>query len=323
MFLLIGLGILVYIIYRLYQHIFTIMNINPHNRYVFISGCDTGIGHALAIELDKQGFNVFAGVYIPDNITSLKAILSLKATIFHLDITKEEDINAAFELVQKKTNTLHALINNAGIITHGYIDWTSLELMRKIMNVNFFGHVAMTKKFLPLLITKRQSRVVNICSATGFFAIPNTCAYSTSKYALESFSDCLRREMAPWNLHISIIEPGALRTPMNEGYANILENLWNELSIDIQERWGIDFLNNLISQGIDSPVMKHPDNPKHVVRAVQHAVMNINPCIRYRPGWQAKLFFITLYLPPTWLIDKLLAKVYCFIPAGVRNQHLN
>ncbi|CAF4893704.1 unnamed protein product, partial [Rotaria sp. Silwood1] len=153
------------------------------------------------------------------------------------------------------------------------------------------------------LITKRQCRIVNICSATGFFAIPNTCAYSTSKYALESFSDCLRREMSPWDLKISIIEPGTLRTPMNEGYAYILQNLWNELSTDIQERWGIDFLNNLIIQGINSPIMKHPDDPKRVVQAVQHAVMNINPCIRYRPGWQAKLFFIVFYLPPTCSCD--------------------
>ncbi|CAF3680644.1 unnamed protein product [Rotaria sordida] len=323
MFLLIGLGLLLYIIYRLYQHIFNITNINPHNKYVLISGCDTGIGHALAIELDKQGFNVLAGVYLSNNIISLKAKLSSKATIFHLDITKEEDINITFELVQKKTNTLHALINNAGIITHGYIDWTSLELIRQVMNVNFFGHVAMTKKFLPLLIAKRQSRLVNICSATGFFTFPNICAYSASKYALESFSDCLRREMTPWNLQVSIIEPGAIRTSMNENYADILQNLWNQLSTDIQQRWGMDFLNNLINQGINSPFIKYADDPNKVVQAVQHAIMNINPHIRYRPGWQAKLFFIVLYLPPTWLIDKLLAKAFYFIPAGVQNQYLN
>ncbi|CAF3354309.1 unnamed protein product [Rotaria sp. Silwood2] len=145
------------------------VNIIPDNKDVLISGCDTVVGHILAIELDKQGFNVFAGVHIPDNKTILKAKLSTRAKIFHLDITKEEDIDTVFELVQKKTNTLHGLINNAGIITHGYIDWTPIELMRKIMN----------------------SRVVNICSATGFFAFPNTCAYSASKYALESFSDSL------------------------------------------------------------------------------------------------------------------------------------
>jgi short-subunit dehydrogenase len=321
MFLLIGLVTLLYIFYRLYEYFFSTSDINPHGKYILITGCDTGVGHALAIELDKQGFNVLAGVYMPQNITLVKGKLSPKATIFRLDITKQEDIDEVFELVQKKTNTLHALINNAGIISHGCIDWTSLELMRKIMNVNFFGHVAMTKKFLPLLITKRNSRVVNMCSATGFFAVPNTSAYSASKFALESFSDCLRREMFPWNLHVSIIEPGTLRTTMMDGYADCLQNLWNELSIDTQERWGIDFLNNIITTGINSPFIKHADDPYKVVRAIQHAVMNRNPRIRYRPGWQGKLIFI-LYWFPVWLIDQILAKVLYFVPADVRNQHL-
>jgi len=189
------------------------------------------------------------------------------------------------------------------------------------MNVNFFGHVAMTKKFLPLLITKRNSRVVNMCSSTGFLAIPNTSAYSASKHALEAFFDCLRREMYPWGLHVSIIEPGTLRTSMTEGYTNSLKNLWNELPSDIQERWGIDFLNNIITQGVNSPFLKHADDPYKVVRVIQHAVINRNPRIRYRPGWQGKLLF-TLYWFPAWLIDLILTKALYFIPAGVKNQHL-
>jgi 11-cis-retinol dehydrogenase len=322
MFVLIGPLTLFYILYRLYQYIFPTPNINPHDKYVLISGCDTGVGHRLAIELDKQGFNILASVFVHDNITVLKHELSPRATVFHLDITKEEDICTTFELVQKKTNTLHALINNAGIFTLGGIDWTSLELMHKIMDVNFFGHVAMTKKFLPLLITKRNSRVVNMCSATGFFSFPNTSAYSASKSALESFSDCLRREMAPWGLQISIVEPGTLRTAMTDGYEENLRKLWNELSSDVQERWGLDFLNNLITQAINSPFIMHADDPYKVVQAIQHAVTSTNPHIRYRPGWQAKLIF-TLYWFPVFLIDKLLAKATSFIPLGVRIQSRN
>jgi NAD(P)-dependent dehydrogenase (short-subunit alcohol dehydrogenase family) len=318
-FLFISLLSLFYIFYRLYQYFFPIPDINANGKYVLISGCDTGVGHILAIELDKQGFNVLAGVYIPENITLVKDKLSPKATVFHLDITKQEDIDTIFLLVQKKTNTLHALINNSGIIAHGCIDWTSLEIMRKVMNVNYFGHVAMTKKFLPLLITKRHSRVVNMCSATGFLAVPNTCAYSASKHALEAFSDCLRREMYPWGLHVSIIEPGTLRTPMTEGYVDGWRNLWNELSTDIQERWGIEFLNNVVHEGINSPFIKHADDPYKVVQVILHAIMNRNPCIRYRPGWQGKVLFI-LYEFPVWLVDQILARALYFIPAGVQNQ---
>lgn len=159
--------LIIYVLYRLCQHLFPSSNIDYRGKYVLVSGCDTGFGHALTIELD---------------------------------ITRQEDIDAAYEIVQKKTNTLHALVNNAG--------------------------VAMTKTFLPLLTAKRDSRVVNITSALGMASVPTSSTYCASKYALESFSDCLRREMASWGLRVCIIE----------------------LSTDIQDRWGEDFLNDRITK---------------------------------------------------------------------------
>lgn len=320
MFLVIAFVVLVlYVFYRSYQYLFPIPDIDPHGKYVLVTGCDTGVGHTLAIELDKQGFNVFAGVYRTENISVVKEKLSSKSTVIQLDITNPEDINNTFKLIQNKTKTLHALINNAGIIAHGCIDWTSVELMRQLMNVNFFGHVSMTKKFLPLLINKRGCRVVNICSASGFLSFPNTAMYATSKSALAAFSNCLRREMYPWNLHVSIIEPGTLRTPMTESYETSWRNLWNELSIDVQQRWGEDFLNHVINLGIRSPFIQHADDPLKVVRAIQHAVTNRNPRIYYRPGWQAKVIFI-LYWFPDGIIDRILAKALNVLPADVRNR---
>jgi NAD(P)-dependent dehydrogenase (short-subunit alcohol dehydrogenase family) len=244
MYLTVGFVIILYVFYRLYRHFFPTPNINPQGKYVLISGCDTGFGHGLAIELDKQGFNVLAGVYLPDSIVTLTNKLSSKATVFRLDITKQEDIDAAFELVKEKTNTLHALVNNAGIGAGGYIDWITLEFMHKIMDVNFFGHVLMTKKFMPLLIAKRDSRVVNICSVMGFVTPPGLSAYCASKYAFESFSDCLRREMFPWGLRVCIIEPGCLRTPMLQGHDRLIRELWNGLSTDVRKTWGEEFFND-------------------------------------------------------------------------------
>ena len=136
--------IIFYISYQVYQHYFPAPNINPNGKYVLISGCDSGFGQALAIELDKLGFNVFAGIFSENNKQLLSSKLSSRAIIFPLDITQQKDIDAALQLVQRKTNILHALVNNAGIITHGYIDCVSVDTMRNLMDVNFFGHVAMT-----------------------------------------------------------------------------------------------------------------------------------------------------------------------------------
>jgi NAD(P)-dependent dehydrogenase (short-subunit alcohol dehydrogenase family) len=320
MFLIVVLVTIYYLSYQLYQHFFPTLNIDPNGKYVLISGCDTGFGHGLALELDKQGFNVLAGVFVPENVVILKNKLSSKGTVFRLDITKQDDIDATYNLVKNKTNILHALVNNAGINAGSYIDWTPLELMRKVMDVNFFGHVVMTKKFLPLLIAKRDSRVVNTSSINGFMSVTGTSSYSASKYAMESFSDCLRREMFPWGLRVSIIEPGVMRTPIIEGIHDHLRNLWDQLSGDVQERWGVGFLNNTMEKWVSSPMILNAEDPMKVVRALQHAVMNTNPRIRYRPGWQSKLIYLLFRFSPVWLQDKFLIYALTFVPAGVRHQ---
>jgi len=240
-FVAIGIALIIYVAYRLYKHLFPPPNINPNGKYVLISGCDTGFGHALAVELDKQGFNVLAGVYNPDNEEHVTSQLSTRATVFCLDITQQVEIDAAYDMVQEKTDTLHALVNNAGIGGGGLIDWVSVESMRKTMDVNFFGHVTMTKKFLPLLISQPGSRVVNICSAAGYLAGPSMAAYAASKFALEAFSDCLRREMSSWGLHVSIIEPSFMRTPIIDGVEHSLRDVWSHLDMETRTRWGENF----------------------------------------------------------------------------------
>ncbi|UJR14569.1 hypothetical protein I4U23_001565 [Adineta vaga] len=319
---LIGLIIFFYVSYRLYQHFFPTPDISPNGKYVLISGCDTGFGNGLAIELDKQGFNVLAGVFSSSSEESLTKILSPRATVFQLDVTRQVDIDAAYEMISKKTQVLHALVNNAGIGAGGYIDWVSLEFMRRMMDVNFFGHVAMTKKFLPLLIAKRDSRVVNICSVAGYLTKPGMGAYAASKYALESFSDCLRREMAVWNLRVSIIEPGFMKTNIVEGHDKSLRNLWNTLSDDVKDRWGKDELENQVNQVTHNIFMKKAENPAKVVQALKHAVMNSAPQIRYRPGWQSSYVMFPLSRGPAWLTDKLMIRptLKGTPPAGLRKQ---
>lgn len=321
-FVAIGVVLIIYVAYRLYQHLFPPPNINPHGKYVLISGCDTGFGHALAIELDKQGFLVLAGVYNPDNEEHVTSQLSTRATVFCLDITQDDEIDAAYNMVKEKTRSLHALVNNAGMAVGGPIEWTSIDVMRKTMDVNFFGHVTMTKKFLPLLTARRGSRVVNICSAAGFMAGPSLSAYCASKFALEAFSDCLRREMHAWNLHVSIIEPGYMRTPIIEGHEHAVRDVWSKLDEDTRKRWGEKYFHGYISQMTRNPLVMNAENPQKVVKVLCHAVMNSVPRIRYRPGWQSKLFFFPLSMLPAWFADYVLIQIKdsAIAPAGLLDQ---
>ncbi len=322
MFLVITFLLILFITYRLYRYLYPTPNVNPHGKYVLITGCDSGFGHSLAIELDKQGFNIFAGVYNEENQSSLQNKLSPRATVFCLDITQPTQIDAAYKLVKEKTNTLYALVNNAGIDQDGLIDWITLDFMRKMMEVNFFGHVAMTKTFLPLLISKRGSRVVNLCSVAGYLVAPSMSSYRATKYAFESFSDCLRREMHPWGLYVSIIEPSYMRTPIIEGHVQTMQKMWNELPIDVRDRWGEDYFNNLMNKRLNNLFIRFSENPIKVVHAIQHAVMNTTPNIRYRPGWQSSLLFFPLSMVPAWITDLALDKGRGrnVTPAGVFKQ---
>ncbi|CAF3258536.1 unnamed protein product [Rotaria socialis] len=322
MFVIVIYVFLVYVAYQVYKHFCPPPDVNSQGKYVLISGCDSGFGNALAIELDKRGFNVLAGIFGEQSREALTSTLSSRATVFCIDISKEDQINSAYEIVKDKTNVLHALVNNAGICENGLIDWTSMDTMRQHMDVNFFGHVAMTKTFLPLLIAKRDSRVVNVSSIAGFLAGPSIAAYSASKYALESFSDCLRREMAVWGLRVSIIEPGAMRTPIVEGLDLAAHKQWVSIPDDVKERWGEEFFQHQVKKLEKNTVLKMAENPNKVVEALRHAIMNTCPEIRYRPGWQSSLIFFPLSMCPAWFIDFLveMGRDKSVNPAGVRKQ---
>lgn len=323
MFVTIGIVLLVaYISYRLYQYLYPAPDVQPNGKYVLITGCDSGFGHALALELDQQGFHVFAAIYNPDNQTSLQQQLSSRATVLCLDITQPAQIEAAYQLVRSKTTSLHALVNNAGVDQDGLIDWITVDFMRKMMEVNFYGHVTMTKTFLPLLLARRHSRVVNICSVAGFFVAPSMSSYCASKFALEAFSDCLRREMHPWGLHVSVIEPGYMRTPIIHGHVEAMRKMWNGLSENVKDRWGETYMNALAAKRTNNVFIRLAEDPQKVVRALRHAVSNTQPCIRYRPGWQASLMFFPLSVIPAWLTDGIFRVVHDVhvTPASVRQQ---
>ena len=310
-----------YLIYRLMNFlVIRPRSIDPSGRYVLISGCDTGFGHALAIKLDRQGYHVLAGVYHVDRIQLLTSQLSSRASVFRLDITNREDVDAALAFTRAKTTTLHALVNNAGVALGGFIDWTSMEQMRAVMEVNFFGQVAMTKAFLPLLIARRDSRVVNVSSMCGYISLPGSGAYCASKYALESFSDCLRREMSPWGLRVSLIEPGTMQTSMTEGVKHALWDSWFRLPIDVQQRWGEEFFRSLYQLVMSSPFMRYAESPERVIRVMEHAISSTAPRIRYRPGWQSRCFFFPLSLLPVRWVDAIFALGFNVRPAGTEHQ---
>ena len=171
-------------------------------RSILITGSSTGIGRASALRLDKEGFQVFAGVRKSSDGEALKNAASGKLIPVVLDVTESESIAKAVKTVSEETNgELYGLMNNAGITAGGGpLELTPISEIRNVLDVNVISVFAVTQAFLPLL-RKSKGRVVNTGSGFGLIALPGTSVYSASKFAVEAISESLRVELRPFGIN--------------------------------------------------------------------------------------------------------------------------
>lgn len=185
-------------------------------RAVLITGTSTGIGRACALHLDAHNFRVFACVRKIADAESLQAAASSRLTTVLLDVTDSASISAAVVQVTKSTEQgLYALVNNAGLVVQGPLEYVPIEQSRRLLEVNVIGVLAVTQAFLPLL-RQGQGRIVNIGSESGVLALPGVSIYAASKFALEAITDALRIELKTSGISVSIVEPGNIETPLWE-----------------------------------------------------------------------------------------------------------
>jgi NAD(P)-dependent dehydrogenase (short-subunit alcohol dehydrogenase family) len=271
-----------------------VLRLSPTNRAVLITGCDSGFGRSLSIRLANRGFRVLSGCLLSSSLTDLLSDAALNSDSqqnlqpFLCDVTSELHIQQSVELVARLPPhiKLWCLVNNAGIIDGAFIHWTSMEQFHRVMNVNFFGQVAMIRAHLPQLI-KQQGRIINMASILGFNGVPGLAAYCSSKFAIEGFSDCLRREMKPFGVSVSVVEPGLMNTAIIDSGLNNFEKCWNTFSLQNKAIYGEGYKERAISSF--KRYMKLSENPGKVVSSLEHAVQSPWPRLRYLPGWQAKL----------------------------------
>src|SRR3990172_8450526 len=184
-------------------------------RCVVITGASTGIGEACALRLDKLGWRVFARVRKEADAERLKNEGSERLTPAFIDVTDEGSIMKAEETVRAVVGEagLAGLGDNAGVGIHGPLEFLPIEDLRRQLEVNTIGQIAVTQAFLPL-IRKGRGRIVNIGSIGGKMATPFLGPYAASKFAMEALTDSLRQELRPWDIHVAIVEPGSIATPI-------------------------------------------------------------------------------------------------------------
>jgi NAD(P)-dependent dehydrogenase (short-subunit alcohol dehydrogenase family) len=182
---------------------------------VLITGAGGGVGTKLSKALAQRGWRVFAAVRSQQAAESLEAEPSVAAV--YLDVPDHDSIALAARTVAEEVGDegLSGLVNNAGIIVQGPLELVPIHALRRQFEVNVIGQVAVTQAFLPLL-RQAGGTIVNMGAATGRVTVPMLGPISASKTALESLTDALRMELKHQGVGVTIIEPGAMETPIFE-----------------------------------------------------------------------------------------------------------
>ena len=184
---------------------------------VVITGASTGIGEACALHLDQLGWRVFAGVRKDSDGEALQRKASPRLMPVRIDVTDAASIAGAREIVARELGDrgLDGLVNNAGVVVAGPLEFVPMDDLRRQLEINVIGQIAVTQAFLSFVRTAR-GRIVNIGSVSGKMATPFVGPYAASKFAMEALTDALRCELRPWGIQVSIVEPGSIATPIWE-----------------------------------------------------------------------------------------------------------
>jgi NAD(P)-dependent dehydrogenase (short-subunit alcohol dehydrogenase family) len=271
---------------------------------VLVTGSSTGIGRASALRLDRAGFQVFAGVRKRGDAESLEAEGSERLEPVIIDVTDEGTIATTRERIDQVTGgRLAGLVNNAGIVVVGPFETVALDQLRRQLEVNVTGQVAVTQAFLPLLRAAR-GRIVLMASIGGRMSLPYLSPYHASKFALEGVGDALRMEMHQFGVDVSIVEPGSIATPFWGKGTEQLDHVLESMSPEQRELY--EGPSRAAAEGARKAEVRGIP-PDKVAKAVEHALTSTRPKTRYLVGVDARIQAVVRKWLPDRLVDRLVA----------------
>jgi len=250
---------------------------------VLITGCSTGIGRATAERLAKRGLPVYATARRLESIEGLK---EAGCRTLALDVTNEDSMRAAVAAVEEADGAVGALVNNAGYSQSGAVETVPLDEVRRQFETNVFGLLRMCQLVLPGMRRAGRGRIVNVSSMGGKLTFPGGGIYHGTKYAVEAISDALRFEVRGFGVHVSVIEPGLIKTHFAEtavGSVASEDGPYAEFNTAVQAS----------TAGVyDSALGKLGGGPEKVAKAIERAITARRPKTRY-PVTASARFFMT------------------------------
>jgi NAD(P)-dependent dehydrogenase (short-subunit alcohol dehydrogenase family) len=255
-----------------------------------VTGATTGIGAATARALHAAGYQVF-GTYRKLPTTNIPGV-----DYAACDVTSDESVGTAVREVHAKAGRIDLLVNNAGVGLVGAAEESSLEQARSIFDVNLFGVIRMTNAVLPLMRQQRSGRIVNISSVMGLIPSPFMALYSSSKHAVEGYSQALDHEVRGSGIRVVLVEPSYTRTTFES----------NALAADQKsEHYALARAN---AEAVLRTEVAKADPPEVVAKTVVTAATAATPQLRYTAGRDATTVSLLRRFVPTSAFDKSLRK---------------
>jgi NADP-dependent 3-hydroxy acid dehydrogenase YdfG len=180
-----------------------------------VTGAGSGIGRALAQQLNREGCSLYINDINPDTLAETVKLLprtdvSVKQST--LDVADKAAVHAWANSIASESGHVDIVINNAGVAVTSMVEDCDYDNLEWLMGINFWGVVHGTQAFLPLLRKSSQGHLVNISSVFGIIAVPTQSAYNAAKFAVRGYTEALRQEMAGTNVHVCCVHPGGIRT---------------------------------------------------------------------------------------------------------------
>jgi NAD(P)-dependent dehydrogenase (short-subunit alcohol dehydrogenase family) len=261
---------------------------------ILVTGASTGIGRKIAEDLAAQGFFVYAGARKQKDLDALNQIENVQAV--RLDVTIQQEIDAAVETVKKGNRGLYGLVNNAGVYIGGPLIEVDVEDFQWLMDVNVYGVYRVTQAFAPMII-ESKGRIATIGSISGINTSRFSGQYSMSKHAVEAYTDALALEMEKFDVQVSVIEPGNYDSAIG---ATAQKRMSGKLSAEDSPNYSEE-LTEWMGGSWERSKYKKPDE---VSEAAMHAMSDDKPLRRY--------MVVPSESEAAWSIDKVIQELVEF-----------
>lgn len=266
-----------------------------------VTGAGSGIGLAASLRLAERGYRVFAGVFEDEERPVLQTAADGRGVNLHLlplDVRDPESIEAATQTVMHASGRIDVLVNSAGIGLRGFFEDLTEEEIRRVYDVNVFGSMQVARAVLPVMREAGRGSIVFLSSAGGRIPTMTISAYGSGKFAIEGFAECLRLEVAPFGIHVSLIEPGLVLTPHFTRHRGRGERAVDPTSPNYA--WFVQH-----EALVDGILRRGNITPADVADAVVRAAEADRPRLRYVVGRGAKIMLAVRRLLPERLFDRI------------------